>query len=62
MDLTISLGNILSILGSVIAVLAAFWRVSMRLVKLETELKMKLSMVWADYCHRHGLPVEDFNE
>ena len=55
LDPTISLGNILTIAVTIGSIVIASWRMSLRLVRLETEFEMKMDMLWKDYCQRHGI-------
>ncbi len=52
---TISVGNVISILVTLVSVGAAFWRVTVRLIELKIEHQMKIEMLWKDYMKRHGL-------
>jgi hypothetical protein len=48
---TISVGSILSTLASVCAIAVAFWRMAVKLSRLE----FKLNMIWAWYKKEHNI-------
>ena len=48
---TISLGNVINILVTMLSVLVAFWRIAARLTKFE----LKVNMIWNWYKSEHGI-------
>ena len=58
-DTTITLGNIITITGTVISFVVATWLVTARLVRLEAENEIKINLMWKKYCKDHGMNGTD---
>ena len=50
-EILITTGNIVNMAVSLLSVVVAFWRIAVRLAKLE----MKLNMIWNWYKHQHKI-------
>ena len=54
-DLTVSLGNIITAIVTIGTVIIAAWRFTLVVARLETLYEMKIDLLWRDYCNRHGM-------
>ena len=51
----VTVGNIVSILVTAGTLLIATWRLSLRIARLEIQNKMKIDMMWKQYCKDHDI-------
>lgn len=54
-DPTITIGNVMSLVGTLLAFVWFVWRMSLMFTELKSELKLRSDMMWKDYCARHGI-------
>jgi len=54
-DPTITVGNVISLVGTLLAFIWFVWRMSLMFTELKSELKIRSDMMWRDYCKRHGM-------